>query len=1159
MLLICMMCVLWTDDASAQTEYEMQNAIVEDCEGILTDSEDGPEEGQYAHNENYTFTVCVDNASEIIISFHFFSTEETYDILTIYDGPNAGSPVLATLHGSIQPPPVFVATSGCVTFHFISDANIVAAGWELEWSVEIEDPAPPVLSVVSMLECPMQAINFQFDFPIECDMLSADHFTIIGPGNPSISQINPLDCNPGEMGQLFEVVFAQELSRPGTYRLLFSGSIQDACGEWHDVSSNVVFDLMNCPFEVVIHLSDDACAGDCGSVFAEVIGDAGVAYQYIWSHSAQTQATVNVCTDMSINITVTVTDPGSMQTATATYNYVPLPNPVILNPVQDTICSSMGDHFYQSNMPGGLYTSSIIPMQLQMEGRYQFWRWGNTNNLNIDIVTYEAPNGCVAHDTVYVLPVNSGNIEAACLNAPDFTVGGGTPVGGIWQGPHITTNGVFSPVQVGSFVVNYTAPNGCIGYKRVNVENNIVMPNVDTLCSSQEFDLGGTPAGGRWSGPGIVNAILGRLRAWTVTPNQTYTYVYTLQGCSDTMQIYIQEIWAGPDVALCDSDSLLLLTQTGTWTGPGIYNPVLNAFDVSMLGPGEHRYTLSAFGCSDVFSLYIIDPYADLYEPVNLCQEDEWINISDIAEYDPDWGVFTGPSIVENNDEWYFNPAVAGGGQHMIIFEALGCSDTFFIHVEPFAEIPEYSFCELSAAQILIADPPGGTWSGPGFLDAQSGLFDPQLLAAGSYPITYETPLGCITVDTIDIILWEQVSISGVDQQYCHTDTMINISISPSGGEFYIDGVPASPQFNPQLLGTGTHELYYTRGTGPCASDKRVFFTVLLPIIGVTSEPDSICSGENAVIDVSASGGSGALTASWNQGLGFGTSHIVNPFQNTTYMVTVTDGCSDPYTGTANLFVYQPFDIQVLEGPAVCYDQISFVEIEPPVPGQYAVYWHADSIVESLRLDGKPGIYEAEVIELFSGCSQTYDLVIPGPPPLSANFTIIPNQPCIDIIDNTVEVIDLATGYTEGWMDFGDGSAQVPYVAGELISHDYTDIGEFTITLFVTNELGCTDTLRRDICVENKVVMFIPNAFSPNGDGNNDELIFEIFGVSDLQWAVFSRWGDKLFESTDPYTSWDGTFHGEALDPGVYVVHLLYKDRVTGEPGERVSTVTLVR
>ena len=1160
LVILLMASFLYASVSIAQPTYTMQTAIVDDCEGKLTDSENGPETGQYDHNEDYTFTVCVDGATEIIIAFNFFSSEETYDILSVYDGPNTGSPLLAMLTGSIQPPPVLVATSGCVTFHFTSDDNIVAAGWDLDWSVEIVDPVPPTLQVMSVLDCPMPSVTFQFDTPVDCDQMIAGNFTILGPGGPSIAQINPLDCMSGELGQLFEVIFSAPLANPGTYRLLFNGAIQDACGEWHDVGANVVFELTNCPFNVEIQLVDDACAGECGSVHAEIIGDAGVAYSFAWGHTPLNQSDVDVCTNVAMLLSVTVTDPVSLVTASAQYMYTPRPNPVILNPIQDTVCSSMGDHFYQSSLPGGRYYSNIIPEWLQAEGRYQFWRHSWTGPVNVDIVTYVAPNGCEAYDTVVVLPVDPGSIEAACLNAPDFAVNGGNPAGGIWQGPHIAPNGVFSPVATGSFVVNYTAPNGCIAYKRVNVSDGIVMPDVDTLCSSQEFDLVASPYGGNWSGPAVVNAIAGRVRPWQVAPNQTYTYIYTLEGCSDTMDIFIQELWAGDDQALCDADTFLMLPQPGNWSGPGTYIPALNAFDVSALGPGEYDYTISAFGCTDVFRLYILSPWANLYEPVSYCQEDIWIDIDDITSFDPNWGVFTGPSVVELGDDvWYFNPLIAGPGVHNIVFEALGCKDSFDITVEDYAVIPDYSFCELSPAQLLTANPPGGTWSGAGFLDGASGLFDPQLLPPGLHPIFYTAPSGCMSTDTIEIILREEVSINGVAQIYCFTDTVINVIIAPLGGTFYINGVPSAPSFNPSLLGTGTHELFYTRGSGPCASDERIFFSVTTPITGVVSPPDSICYGENAVIEADASGGIGSLSASWDQGLGFGFSHIVNPVSNTLYTVTIRDGCSESYIGSSFLFVHQPFDIDVVNGPAVCYDDTSFIEIIPPIPGQYAVFWQLDSIVEDTYLEGQPGIYQAEVLELFSGCMQTYDLAISGPPPLSANFTVIPNKSCVDIIDNTVQIIDLSTGYTEGWIDFGDGSGPMPYVQGEVIAHDYTDIGEFTISLLLTNELGCMDSLTRKVCVDNRVVMYVPNVFSPNGDGENDVVKIEAYGLGDVLWTVFGRFGEKIFEANTLDATWDGTHRGQPLDPNVFVIHVVYTDQATGASGERISTVTLIR
>jgi gliding motility-associated-like protein len=68
----------------------------------------------------------------------------------------------------------------------------------------------------------------------------------------------------------------------------------------------------------------------------------------------------------------------------------------------------------------------------------------------------------------------------------------------------------------------------------------------------------------------------------------------------------------------------------------------------------------------------------------------------------------------------------------------------------------------------------------------------------------------------------------------------------------------------------------------------------------------------------------------------------------------------------------------------------------------------------------------------------------------------------------------------------------------------------------------------------------VPNAFTPNGDGNND--LFEIYGNKkvwkELSISIFNRWGEKVFESNDIQFFWDGTYKGVLQNPGVYVYQL---------------------
>jgi gliding motility-associated-like protein len=95
--------------------------------------------------------------------------------------------------------------------------------------------------------------------------------------------------------------------------------------------------------------------------------------------------------------------------------------------------------------------------------------------------------------------------------------------------------------------------------------------------------------------------------------------------------------------------------------------------------------------------------------------------------------------------------------------------------------------------------------------------------------------------------------------------------------------------------------------------------------------------------------------------------------------------------------------------------------------------------------------------------------------------------------------------------------------------------------------------------VNNRKELLIPNAFSPNGDGQND--IFRIANITDeklIDFKVFNRWGTILFRTTDPKQGWDGTNKGQAQPVGVYgyVIRIGYPD---GYVETYKGTVTLIR
>jgi gliding motility-associated-like protein len=94
------------------------------------------------------------------------------------------------------------------------------------------------------------------------------------------------------------------------------------------------------------------------------------------------------------------------------------------------------------------------------------------------------------------------------------------------------------------------------------------------------------------------------------------------------------------------------------------------------------------------------------------------------------------------------------------------------------------------------------------------------------------------------------------------------------------------------------------------------------------------------------------------------------------------------------------------------------------------------------------------------------------------------------------------------------------------------------------------------ICEEPHV--FVPNAFSPNGDNENDILYVRGQMIEGLLFRVFNRWGEMVFESTDRMIGWDGTFRGKPMDPDVYDYYLK-AICIDGEESIIKGNITLMR
>lgn len=124
---------------------------------------------------------------------------------------------------------------------------------------------------------------------------------------------------------------------------------------------------------------------------------------------------------------------------------------------------------------------------------------------------------------------------------------------------------------------------------------------------------------------------------------------------------------------------------------------------------------------------------------------------------------------------------------------------------------------------------------------------------------------------------------------------------------------------------------------------------------------------------------------------------------------------------------------------------------------------------------------------------------------------------------------DQTAGSTTWTWDFGDGGSSTQ----QNPSHTYTGAGTYTVTLTVTNSAGCSDTVTSIVTALEGIL--IPNVFTPNGDGTNDEFYIPNSGLKEYSIEIFDRWGVKIFESTAPDIHWDGrSTSGQKCTDGTY-------------------------
>ncbi|MEX1001302.1 MAG: M4 family metallopeptidase [Crocinitomicaceae bacterium] len=194
-------------------------------------------------------------------------------------------------------------------------------------------------------------------------------------------------------------------------------------------------------------------------------------------------------------------------------------------------------------------------------------------------------------------------------------------------------------------------------------------------------------------------------------------------------------------------------------------------------------------------------------------------------------GTWTGTGMSGNS----FDPAIAGVGTHTITYEITGtCGDIDMVDINvsdayDATITPISTLCDNESSTFLTAVDGGGTWSGTGILNGNTGEFDPISAGIGTHSITYTISGSCGDSDMIDITVVEGVDATITSGSlYCDSDSIVTFTATDAGGSWSGTGVidSSTGEFDPIAAGAGTHTVTYTI-SGTCSDSDNEDIVVL--------------------------------------------------------------------------------------------------------------------------------------------------------------------------------------------------------------------------------------------------------------------------------------------------------------------------------------------
>lgn len=805
--------------------------------------------------------------------------------------------------------------------------------------------------------------------------------------------------------------------------------------------------------------------------------------------------------------TITVQDDNCPYNGSQTYSFCITITGIILNTTStDANCGALnGTTLVQVISGAGPFT-------------YQ-WLGGGTNaNQNgLSAGTYTVnvtgAGGCMSSATATInngaAPgnVNMNGINISCYgsNSGSATAnasGGAPPYTYLWNTG--ATTSTITGLALGVYYVMVTTSNGCIKYDTITITQPAAPLTYTTLqsnvtCNGLADGLAtAVPSGGTFPYTYV----------WNTIPIQTTSVATSLSG-----GIY--------SVIITDDNGCSISTSVTIFEPTPLNANAMVVSNVSCYGFSDGFATVGASGGTGTYNyMWNTSPPQYIQSVNGLATGNYIVTVSDANSCLTFSSItITQPPILSLSSAAF--PVTCNGannGQTIVI---------------PAGGSPTYTYQWM---------PTGGT--GP----SATGL------SPGTYNITITDANSCVISASMVVTQPSALIVSSVGSATICSGQNTLISAAATGGTgaytFNWTGLGAGANQNVSPSTTTIYNVTATDANGCSSNLSSVTINVTsLTAANLTASGSSaICYGNSATISCFVSGGTGPVTLNWSAGLGTGNGPFtVSPINSITYIVTVTDACGTSVNANIPITVnpLPVIDIAPQSANACTEVILSFFDNSTTNAGATYNWYFGDGStsaqVSPVHNYTSSGNYNVNlIVTSVAGCSNNANVlcsvvVYPG-----SNAAFLSEGLDGTTISPVYKFTNTSTNSVSCLWNFGDGSSSTVVNP----NHTYASKSEYMVILYTISINGCKDSVMEMVEIKAEFTLYIPNAFTPDGNGNNDYFTAKGDEISEFKMMIFDRWGELIFETDDIYKGWDGKAnHGdEVSENGVYVYKISVRD-----------------